>query len=116
MLSLFLSFVLAVSHSRRLTPWFLRSEICSSDAEERAIVIGMMNSMGFAFSAWVPYLAFPAVEGPHFYKGFVFGSCMFVFQFAVTGTTYLMHEREKRWKAVEAAAVQQTVVMDAMEQ
>ena len=30
------------------------NEICGGDAEERALVLGIMNSMGYAFNAWLP--------------------------------------------------------------
>lgn len=33
------------------------SEICGADAEERSIVLGLMNAIGYAFNAWLPYLS-----------------------------------------------------------
>jgi ACS family pantothenate transporter-like MFS transporter len=32
------------------------NEICGADAEERALVLGIMNASGYAFDAWVPLL------------------------------------------------------------
>ncbi|KAM0713624.1 hypothetical protein Q7P37_010586 [Cladosporium fusiforme] len=81
------------------------NEICSADAEERSIVIGMMNASGYAFNAWLPFLTFPAVDGPFFYKGFVWGSCMFVVQFGVTYSVWYMQRRDQRRKEVAEQAV-----------
>lgn len=78
---------------------FLCSEICSADAEERAIVLGIMNALGYAVNAWLPYLVFPAVDAPEFHKGFVFSSLMFVAQAAITWAVWFMHRRELGLKA-----------------
>lgn len=74
------------------------SEICSADAEERAIVLGIMNAFGYAVNAWLPYLVFPAVDAPRFHKGFIFSSIMFVAQAAITWAVWFMQRREKRKK------------------
>lgn len=78
---------------------FFHSEICSADAEERAIVLGIMNALGYAVNAWLPYLVFPAVDAPEFHKGFVFSSFMFVAQGAITWAVWFMHRRELWLKA-----------------
>jgi len=75
------------------------SEICSADAEERSIVLGIMNAFGYAVNAWLPYLVFPAVDAPRFKKGFIFASVMFVAQAAITWAVWFMQKREKRRKA-----------------
>jgi ACS family pantothenate transporter-like MFS transporter len=80
---------------------YCNSEICSADAEERAIVLGIMNAFGYAVNAWLPYLVFPAVDAPEFHKGFVFASVMFVAQAGITWAVWFMHRRELR-KKVEA--------------
>jgi len=79
------------------------SEICSADAEERAIVLGVMNAFGYAVNAWLPYLVFPAVDAPEFHKGFVFSSVMFVAQGVITWTVWFMHRRELRGKVASVA-------------
>ncbi|KAM0721459.1 hypothetical protein Q7P37_002383 [Cladosporium fusiforme] len=79
------------------------NEICSSDAEERAIVLGIMNALGYAVNAWLPYLVFPAVDAPRFHKGFIFSTVMFVAQAVITWTVWYMHRRELRQKAVAIA-------------
>jgi ACS family pantothenate transporter-like MFS transporter len=88
--------------SRSLT-FFFRSEICSADAEERAIVLGIMNAFGYAVNAWLPYLVFPAVDAPEFHKGFIFSSVMFVAQAGITWLVWFMHRREVRKKAMPVA-------------
>lgn len=78
------------------------SEICGADAEERSIVLGLMNAMGYAFNAWLPYLTYPTVDAPRFTKGFVFSTLAFVAQFAITGAVWWMQRRELRIKARSA--------------
>ncbi len=41
------------------------NEICGADAEERALVIGTMNAVAYAFNAWLPLLVTTLVlSGP----------------------------------------------------
>ncbi|OTA82932.1 hypothetical protein M434DRAFT_378757 [Hypoxylon sp. CO27-5] len=76
------------------------NEICGADAEERAIVIGIMNSMGYAFNAWVPLLTFPQVDSPRFRKGFIFSTAAFGAQAIITAIVAFMYKRDqKRGKA-----------------
>ncbi|KAI1378701.1 MFS general substrate transporter [Hypoxylon crocopeplum] len=72
------------------------NEICGADAEERAIVIGIMNSMGYAFNAWVPLLTYPQVDSPTFKKGFIFSTAAFGAQAVITATVAYMHKRDKK--------------------
>ncbi len=72
------------------------NEICGADAEERAIVIGIMNSLGYAFNAWVPLLTYPQVDSPTFRRGFVFSTCAFAAQAVITATVAYLHDREQR--------------------
>lgn len=74
------------------------NEICGGDAEERSIVLGLMNSFGYAFNAWLPVLTYPAVDGPIFRKGFIFTSAAFVAQLGITWLVWLMQKRELRKK------------------
>ncbi|KAF2133775.1 major facilitator superfamily transporter [Dothidotthia symphoricarpi CBS 119687] len=78
------------------------NEICGADAEERAIVIGIMNSMGYAFNAWVPILTYPQVDSPKFRKGFIFSICAFVAQLAITGAIAFMWKRDGKKKQKES--------------
>ncbi|KAH7383982.1 major facilitator superfamily transporter [Pyrenochaeta sp. MPI-SDFR-AT-0127] len=80
------------------------NEICGADAEERAIVIGIMNSMGYAFNAWVPLLTYPQVDAPKFRKGFIFTVCAFIAQGIITGTIAFMQKRDAKKKAKETNA------------
>jgi ACS family pantothenate transporter-like MFS transporter len=74
------------------------NEICGADAEERAIVIGIMNSMGYAFNAWVPLLTFPQVDSPKFRKGFIYSVCAFAAQGAITGAIAYLQKRDAKRK------------------
>ncbi|KAK8105245.1 major facilitator superfamily transporter [Apiospora kogelbergensis] len=70
------------------------NEICGSDAEERAVVIGVMNSLGYAFNAWVPLLTYPQVDAPQFHKGFVYTTVAFAAQAGITAATAYMYKRD----------------------
>ncbi|KAI2604680.1 MFS general substrate transporter [Hypoxylon sp. NC1633] len=72
------------------------NEICGADAEERAIVIGIMNSLGYAFFAWVPLLTYPQLDSPMFRKGFIFSTAAFVAQAVITATVAYMYKRDQK--------------------
>lgn len=79
------------------------NEICSSDAEERAIVLGLMNAFGYAFHAWLPLLTYPQAENPRFKKGRIFSIFAFLAQFGITGLVDWLRKREvgERERGVE---------------
>jgi ACS family pantothenate transporter-like MFS transporter len=74
------------------------NEICGNDAEERAMVLGIMNASGYAFNAWLPLLTYPAKDAPRFKKGFIFSTCAYVAQFAITGVVWWLQRWENRRK------------------
>ncbi|KAF3057206.1 Pantothenate transporter liz1 [Daldinia childiae] len=72
------------------------NEICGADAEERSIVIGIMNSMGYAFNAWVPLLTYPQVDSPRFRKGFISSTVLFGAQGIITAIVAYMYRRDQK--------------------
>lgn len=72
------------------------NEICGADAEERAVVIGVMNSMGYAFNAFVPLLTYPQTDAPRFRKGFIYSTCAFAAQGLITAAVAFMYKRDLR--------------------
>lgn len=62
------------------------------------MVLGIMNSLGYAFNAWLPLLTYPALDGPRFKKGFIYSTCAYTAQFGITGLVFLLQRREKRQK------------------
>lgn len=72
------------------------NEICGADAEERTIVIGVMNSMGYAFNAFVPLLTYPQTDAPKFRKGFIYSTCAFAAQGLITAAVAYMQKRDSR--------------------
>lgn len=72
------------------------NEICGADAEERAIVLGVMNASGYAVNAWLPLLTYPAKRAPRFKRGFTFSACAFVAQGAITALVAWLWKREKK--------------------
>ncbi|KAH8894926.1 major facilitator superfamily transporter [Thozetella sp. PMI_491] len=92
------------------------NEICSSDAEERTIVIGIMNSLGYAFHTWVPLLTYPQVDAPTFHKGFIYTTCAFGAQGIITAVVAYMHrEDQKRTGSGKAGADEEGALVGALE-
>ncbi|KAK2611575.1 hypothetical protein N8I77_004908 [Diaporthe amygdali] len=46
------------------------NEICAGDAEERAIVISSMNTIGNTFGAWLPLFVWKTVDAPRYLIGY----------------------------------------------
>jgi ACS family pantothenate transporter-like MFS transporter len=46
------------------------NELCGQSAEERAILLGWLNTMGYVFNAWVPLYAYPAEQAPYYKYGY----------------------------------------------
>lgn len=74
------------------------NEICGSDAEERAIVLGIMNATGYAFNAWLPLLTYPTVDAPRFKKGFTYSTAAYVVEGIMTWSVWLLARGERRKK------------------
>ncbi|KAK8043203.1 major facilitator superfamily transporter [Apiospora phragmitis] len=72
------------------------NEICGRDAEERAVVIGVMNALGYAFNAWVPLLTYPQVDAPQFRKGFIYTTVAFAAQAGIKGAVAFMYKRDQK--------------------
>ncbi|CAK1356418.1 unnamed protein product [Cercospora beticola] len=79
------------------------NEICGADAEERSIVLGLMNSFGYAFNAWLPLLTYPQVDAPIFRKGFIWSTCAFVAQFGITWLVWWFRRRDLKRNVVRSA-------------
>ncbi|CAN8100334.1 unnamed protein product [Discula destructiva] len=74
------------------------NEICGADAEERAIVLGIMNAAGYAFNTWLPLLTYPTVDAPRFKKGFTYSTVAYLVEGFMTWTVWLLATRERRKK------------------
>lgn len=72
------------------------NEICGADAEERAVVLGIMNAVGYAFNAWLPLLTYPVTDATRFTKGFIFTTCAYVAQAVITWAVWWLARREQR--------------------
>ena len=46
------------------------NELCGNSAEERAILLGWLNTMGYVFYAFVPLYAYPTGQAPYFKYGY----------------------------------------------
>ncbi|KAF4120880.1 Major Facilitator Superfamily [Geosmithia morbida] len=60
------------------------NEICGHNAEHRAIIIGVVETMAFTFSAWVPLLIYNTSEAPHFRIGYQMASMFFAIEIVLT--------------------------------
>lgn len=74
------------------------NEICGADAEERAIVLGIMNAAGYAINAWLPLLTYPMVDAPRFKKGFTYSTAAYVAEGIMTWSVWLLVRGERRKK------------------
>lgn len=72
------------------------NEICSADAEERALVLGVMNACGYAFDTWVPLLTFPVEQAPRFPRGFRWSVGAFLAQYAITAVVWWAWRQQTR--------------------
>lgn len=46
------------------------NEICAHDAEERALVVSAMNTIGNTFGAWIPLFVWKTVDAPRYLIGY----------------------------------------------
>ncbi|EON95892.1 putative pantothenate protein [Phaeoacremonium minimum UCRPA7] len=60
------------------------NEICGHNAEHRAIIIGVVETMAFTFSAWVPLLVYNTGEAPHFKIGYQIAAMFFSIEIVLT--------------------------------
>ncbi|KAL4799619.1 major facilitator superfamily domain-containing protein [Aspergillus venezuelensis] len=75
----------------------LVNEICHKDAEERAIVIGVAQTFGQAFIAWVPVIILDTGKyAPKFTMGYSVMSGISVLQFAMIFVIRWFAQREER--------------------
>lgn len=72
-----------------------RTEICSDDREERALVSATINEMAYVFQAWLPILVWAQVDAPKYHTGFITATCLSVVLIIATMVTRHLHEREK---------------------
>lgn len=80
------------------------NEFCRDDAEERAIVIGVAQTFGQAFIAWVPLLILNVGKyAPRFHLGFSVMSGISVVQFAMIFVIryFVKQDKEKKSRVVE---------------
>ena len=61
------------------------NEICAADAEERAIVLGVMNASAYVVNVWLPMWTYPVTEGPRFKRGFRWSVLAAVLEVGITG-------------------------------
>ena len=72
------------------------NEICGDDAEERALVLGIMNSAAYAINAWLPVLTYPAKEAPRFKHGFIFSTALCLVLIGITQAVGYLQRRDNK--------------------
>lgn len=70
------------------------SEVCTNSAEQRAIVIGVMETFAFSFAAFVPLLCFNSGEAPRFLIGYKMTAVFFALEIILTLVIWAC---EKKW-------------------
>jgi ACS family pantothenate transporter-like MFS transporter len=64
------------------------------DSEERAIVIGFMNTMGQIVQVWLPLIVFQQIHAPRYYTGWVTVSVLNVCVVLATLGLWWLHKNE----------------------
>jgi hypothetical protein len=71
-------------------------EICTSDNEERALVIATMNEMAYVLQAWLPLIVWQQVDAPQYRKGYITVACISVVLIGTSFALRVLHRRQKR--------------------
>ncbi|KAM9892774.1 hypothetical protein OXX69_011909, partial [Metschnikowia pulcherrima] len=75
-----------------------QSDICRRDAQKRAVVLVIMNSLGLGSTAWMSVIVWRTVEAPRFLKGYsftaasAFGLCIWTLV-----VMYFYRKQERRY-------------------
>ncbi|CAG7974748.1 unnamed protein product [Penicillium salamii] len=72
------------------------NEICSHSAEERAIVISAMNTIGNTFGAWIPLFVWKTVDAPRYLIGYNWTIALDVCMLAMLAVLVQFWAREKK--------------------
>ncbi|RDW73609.1 hypothetical protein BP5796_07051 [Coleophoma crateriformis] len=72
------------------------NETCSHSQEQRLIVIGVVETMSFTFSAWVPLFAYNTAEAPHFKYGYQLAAMFFALEIVMVGVILVA---ARKWSA-----------------
>lgn len=70
------------------------NEVCSASAEQRALVIGVMETFAFTFSAWVPLYIYDTGEAPRFRIGYKMAAMFFAVEIVLV---LVIRTCEKKW-------------------
>lgn len=70
------------------------NEVCTASAEQRVIVIGVMETLAFSFSAWVPLLIYDTGEAPRFRIGYKMAALFFALEMVLVVVIWAC---EKKW-------------------
>ncbi|SMR53685.1 unnamed protein product [Zymoseptoria tritici ST99CH_3D1] len=74
-------------------------ELCSDDFEERALITGAMNGMGWAVGAWLPLIVWQQVEAPQFRKGYITATLLSAAMIVMALVVKKLHERQNQKNA-----------------
>jgi ACS family pantothenate transporter-like MFS transporter len=69
-------------------------EICRRDSEERAIVIGFMNTIGQVVQAWLPLIVFQQIHAPRYFRGWVTVTVLNFCVICATGAVWWLYRNE----------------------
>lgn len=75
----------ALSMSASLYSWI--NDICRHNAQERAIILLLVNTLAQTSQTWTSVLVFKTVESPRFLKGYTFSA---VFSFVLIAMVFVM--------------------------
>jgi len=78
--------------------------ICREDAEERALVMSSMMTIGYSTQIWVPLFTFPTVEAPRWKKGWAASIAFLIGMWGLQSLGYYLGRKDERKKAATASS------------
>ncbi|KAF7553121.1 hypothetical protein G7Z17_g3878 [Cylindrodendrum hubeiense] len=82
----------------------IANQFIKNDAEKRAIVMGSMMTISYAFNAWAPLLIYPTAGeygAPQWKKGWPTALALFIVQWLLFLLAYVLHNRDEKRKVNE---------------
>ncbi|KAI5923436.1 pantothenate transporter liz1 [Camillea tinctor] len=89
------------------------NEICSHSAEHRAIIIGVVETASFTFSAWVPLLIYNTGEAPKFRIGYKMATMFFALEIVFALIILYSSKRWPQGEKKKSGGVETSVERDA---
>ncbi|AQZ11966.1 hypothetical protein BZL39_D00180 [Zygosaccharomyces parabailii] len=70
--------------------------ICSDNAQERALTLSTMNTLGNTFSVWVPLFVWKTVDAPEYKKGYAYNIALDAMMLLLLPCVVLLHKKYRK--------------------